>query len=88
MMLSSLQNSPLRKTTTSAPLELTAHRSSLNALTGIRFLAALYVVLYHSHMPQALSEAGLKAEGNFIANGDMAVLLFFFAFRLYPVLHL
>jgi peptidoglycan/LPS O-acetylase OafA/YrhL len=76
-MTNSLRDSLPPAATAPVPQELTAHRSSLNALTGIRFLAAFYVVLYHSHMSQALSEAGLKAEGNFIANGDLAVLLFF-----------
>jgi len=52
---------------------LTRHRSSLRALTGIRFFAALYVVLFHTRVPTLLH--GLAQ--NFFANGYLAVPLFF-----------
>lgn len=57
--------------------ELTAHRASLPALTGIRFFAAFYVVFYHSHLPVALEEKHLWAAAQFIRNGLLAVPLFF-----------
>ena len=57
--------------------DLTAHRSSLPALTGIRFVAAMAVIFYHSKMPEVLSREGLIAASNLIANGRFAVPLFF-----------
>ena len=57
--------------------ELTAHRSPLPALTGIRFLAAMLVVFYHSKMPEVLWRHGLWSAGYLIANGRLAVPLFF-----------
>ena len=59
------------------PGELTAHRASLPALTGIRFLAAMYIVFYHSKLSGFLTTHGLTPAGNIIANGQLAVLLFF-----------
>jgi peptidoglycan/LPS O-acetylase OafA/YrhL len=52
---------------------LTRHRPSLRALTGIRFFAALYVVLFHTRVPKLLH--GLAR--SFFANGYLAVPLFF-----------
>ncbi len=60
-----------------APSELTAHRRSLKALTGIRFFAAFYVVIFHTRVGQLLSEHGFTAAGNFFYNGYLAVPLFF-----------
>ena len=60
-----------------APSELTAHRRSLKALTGIRFFAAFYVVVFHTRVGQVLSEHGFHAAGNFFASGYLAVPLFF-----------
>ncbi len=57
--------------------ELTAHRAPLPALTGIRFFAAMLVIFYHSKMPEVLSGRGFTAAGAFIANGRLAVPLFF-----------
>lgn len=59
------------------PTELTAHRRPLNALTGIRFFAAFYVVAFHTRIGQVLSDRGLHAAANFFANGYLAVPLFF-----------
>ena len=56
---------------------LTQHRRPLNALTGIRFFAAFYVVIFHSRVGQALHDAGHTAAGNFFFNGFLAVPLFF-----------
>jgi peptidoglycan/LPS O-acetylase OafA/YrhL len=60
-----------------APSELTAHRRSLKALTGIRFFAAYYVVIFHSRLTLVLREHGWHAASNFIASGYLAVPLFF-----------
>jgi len=60
-----------------APAELTAHRRSLKALTGIRFFAAFYVVVFHTRVGQILNDRGFHAAGNFFANGYLAVPLFF-----------
>jgi peptidoglycan/LPS O-acetylase OafA/YrhL len=49
----------------------------LNALTGIRFLAAAYVVVYHTKLGSALVEHGHHAAGNFFLSGYLAVSLFF-----------
>ncbi len=60
-----------------APAELTAHRRSLKALTGIRFFAAFYVVIFHTRVGQVLNDHGLHAASNFFASGYLAVPLFF-----------
>ncbi len=60
-----------------APSELTAHRRSLKALTGIRFFAAFYVVVFHTRVGQLLYDHGHHAAGNFFFNGFLAVPLFF-----------
>ncbi len=57
--------------------ELTIHRKALKALTGIRFWAALYVVIFHSRVGASLSASGHSAAGNFFRNGYLAVPLFF-----------
>ena len=59
------------------PSALTAHRRPLKALTGIRFFAAFYVVIFHTRIARTLQEHGLHAAGNFFANGYLAVPLFF-----------
>ena len=56
---------------------LTTHRSPLKALTGIRFFAAFYVVLFHSRLPVVLRRQGMTMTGNFMSNGYLAVPLFF-----------
>jgi peptidoglycan/LPS O-acetylase OafA/YrhL len=68
-----METKPLRK----AGIELTGHRRSLNALTGIRFLAAAYVVVYHTKIGPALAAHGHLAAGNFFMSGYLAVALFF-----------
>ena len=56
---------------------LTKHRFALPALTGIRFFAAFYVVLFHS-LPWVSKQFELpKAMQTFFANGYLAVALFF-----------
>jgi peptidoglycan/LPS O-acetylase OafA/YrhL len=61
-----------------APTGLTRHRRPLHALTGIRFFAAIYVVLYHSpKIIDTLSDSGWVHAGNFVRNGYLAVPLFF-----------
>ncbi|RXS94948.1 acyltransferase family protein [Silvibacterium dinghuense] len=57
--------------------ELTAHRGALPALTGIRFFAAMYVVFYHSHLPETLDQHHLHFGAMMIRNGLLAVPLFF-----------
>lgn len=57
--------------------ELTAHRPSLGALTGIRFFAAFYVVVFHTRTGQMFYERGHHAAGNFFKSGYLAVPLFF-----------
>jgi peptidoglycan/LPS O-acetylase OafA/YrhL len=61
----------------SPKVQLNRHRPSLPALTGIRFFAASYVVLYHSHLPDGLEEHHLPALAQLIRNGRLAVPLFF-----------
>jgi peptidoglycan/LPS O-acetylase OafA/YrhL len=56
---------------------LTFHRRPLKALTGIRFLAAIYVVIYHTKMGPALVEHGHLAAGHFFLSGYLAVAMFF-----------
>jgi len=56
---------------------LTKHRRSLPALTGIRFFAAFYVVLFHG-LPWALQRYDLpQPVQTFFSNGYLAVSLFF-----------
>jgi peptidoglycan/LPS O-acetylase OafA/YrhL len=57
--------------------ELTAHRRSLGALTGIRFFAAFYVVIFHTRVAEVLLEHGHHAASYFFASGYLAVPLFF-----------
>ena len=59
------------------PSELTARRRPLKALTGIRFFAAFYVVIFHSRVGATLFEHGHHAAGNFFLSGYLAVPLFF-----------
>jgi peptidoglycan/LPS O-acetylase OafA/YrhL len=49
----------------------------LDALTGIRFFAAIYVVLYHSKLPDLLGAHHHTIAANFIKNGFISVSLFF-----------
>ena len=57
--------------------DLTAHRPALPALTGVRFFAAFYVVLFHSRLPQVLDARHAHWAANFLGNGALAVVLFF-----------
>lgn len=56
---------------------LTRHRPSLTALTGIRFLAAIYVIVFHTGLGSQLTDHGHPIVGTFIHNGFLAVPLFF-----------
>ena len=60
-----------------APSDLTAHRRSLKALTGIRFFAAFYVVVFHTRIGFLLRDRGFYAASNFFGSGYLAVPLFF-----------
>jgi len=56
---------------------LTRHRRTLPALTGVRFLAAFYVVLFHG-LPWLQQKYGLPPIlQTFLGNGYLAVNLFF-----------
>ena len=59
------------------PNILTRHRQSLYALTGIRFVAAYYVVFFHTRIPSFFDSHHLVAVGNIFRNGYLAVPLFF-----------
>ena len=56
---------------------LTRHRSPLSALTGLRFFAASYVIIFHTRLGTMFYDRGLGTAGNFIGNGYLAVPLFF-----------
>ncbi len=61
----------------SQPPVLTRHRRTLPALTGVRFLAAFYVVLFHG-LPWLQQKFLLpKTLQTFLGNGYLAVNLFF-----------
>ena len=59
------------------PGELTVHRRALKAITGVRFFAAFYVVLFHTRMGRSMAEHGMVRAGYFFGNGYLAVPLFF-----------
>jgi peptidoglycan/LPS O-acetylase OafA/YrhL len=59
------------------PARLTTHRRSLDALTGIRVCAAVYVVIFHSKLGPKLASHGHWILANFCGNGGQAVELFF-----------
>ncbi len=61
----------------SATPELSTHRKSLGALTGIRFFAAFYVVVFHTRVATVLFEHGHYAAAYFFMSGYLAVPLFF-----------
>jgi peptidoglycan/LPS O-acetylase OafA/YrhL len=49
----------------------------LGALTGIRFFAAFYVVIFHTRVGAVLHEKSWNTASTFFANGYLAVPLFF-----------
>jgi peptidoglycan/LPS O-acetylase OafA/YrhL len=57
--------------------ELTTHRRTLDALTGIRLIAAVYVVIFHSKLGPKIGNHGHWILANLLGNGGMAVSLFF-----------
>lgn len=61
----------------SKAFQLTTHRRSLKALTGIRFFAAMFVVIFHSRVAALCAEHGHPWASNFFFNGFLAVPLFF-----------
>jgi peptidoglycan/LPS O-acetylase OafA/YrhL len=61
---------------TSSPA-LTWHRTPLKALTGIRFVAAYYVVFFHTRLSDFFAKHGVQPLANFIRNGYLAVPFFF-----------
>jgi peptidoglycan/LPS O-acetylase OafA/YrhL len=68
---------PTPKSLHAAPRALTAHRTPLPALTGLRFFAALHVIVFHTTMKTTLLARGQIYAGNFLSNGFLAVTLFF-----------
>jgi peptidoglycan/LPS O-acetylase OafA/YrhL len=56
---------------------LTRHRSPLGALTGLRFFAASYVIIFHSRLAVVFGAHGFHLASNFFGNGYLAVPLFF-----------
>ncbi len=54
-----------------------ARRPGILPLTGIRFLAASYVVMFHTKIPALLYRSGHDWAGNFFNNGYLAVTFFF-----------
>jgi peptidoglycan/LPS O-acetylase OafA/YrhL len=66
---------PLARPDASSPL--TTHRKSLNALTGIRFFAAMQVVFFHFGGTYAQRHGAPRVVVNFLSNGWIAVTLFF-----------
>lgn len=71
--------SPLVSTLPDAPPDnrLTQHRAPLHALTGLRFFAAMWVVLFHTRIAQVLSEHGVKPLASIVRHGNLAVSAFF-----------
>src|ERR1700735_3219512 len=67
----------VRVVSESATPELSTHRKSLGALTGIRFFAAFYGVLFHSRIGGYFFEHGHYAAAYFFLSGYLAVPLFF-----------
>jgi peptidoglycan/LPS O-acetylase OafA/YrhL len=59
------------------PAELTTHRRTIHSLTGIRLIAAIYVVVFHSKLGPKLGSHGHWILANLLGNGGMAVSLFF-----------
>ena len=60
------------------PLLPGSRRPPIESLTGLRFLAALYVVLYHTHARVAKAHRLLHVRGLlFLRHGYLAVTLFF-----------
>lgn len=57
---------------------LTQHRKPLPALTGIRFFAAIYVVVFHFGSSYAAQHHVPAFAARFLSNGWTAVTLFFF----------
>jgi peptidoglycan/LPS O-acetylase OafA/YrhL len=64
-------------TTVDVSARLTENRKPLPALTGIRFLAAMQVVFFHFGSSFALRHSATRPLGNLLANGWIAVSLFF-----------
>ena len=56
---------------------LTRHRRPLHALTGIRFFAASWVVLFHTRAGDFLDEHAFHHAAVFVHHGYVAVALFF-----------
>ena len=61
----------------SPALQLTTHRRPLKALTGIRFFAAMFVVIFHSRVAALFADHGHLWVSRFFLNGFLAVPLFF-----------
>jgi peptidoglycan/LPS O-acetylase OafA/YrhL len=57
--------------------DLTRHRKPLNALTGIRLVAAYFIVLYHTRAGNFFDDHHLLVIGNILRNGYLAVPMFF-----------
>jgi peptidoglycan/LPS O-acetylase OafA/YrhL len=60
------------------PERLSANkRPDLGALTGVRFIAASCILLFHSKFDSVLTASGLRSLANVVNNCDVAVQLFF-----------
>ena len=62
------------------PLEagvLTGHREPLRALTGLRFVAASWVLFFHTRCAAVLAARGWPRLSHLLAQGRLAVALFF-----------
>ena len=57
--------------------KVSASRPPIPALTGVRFFAASWIILFHTRMSTSLTEAGLPHAGALVKNGSSAVALFF-----------
>jgi peptidoglycan/LPS O-acetylase OafA/YrhL len=57
--------------------DLPAHRPALAALTGVRFFAAFYVVICHTHIAELLDSHQAHSAALFLRHGALSVVLFF-----------
>lgn len=68
---------PHTKTLIAESRSRAAQPPALPALTGLRFVAAAWVVMFHSRLWQLLAERGFRHAGAVVRHGSLAVTLFF-----------